>query len=97
MVRVWGWGGWWGVHLFSVSVVSAGLTVVARTFSVLTHLMRVRVAVTLNPDPLTQLPVEKAPLRDSEGQSPRVSCLTKNRRGPRVQMASGLLRKGGET
>lgn len=92
------WSGLWGgVHLFSVSVVSAALTVVERASSVLTHLMRVRVAVTLNPDPLTQLPVGNAPLRDGEGQSSRVSCLTKNRRGHRVQMASGLLRKGGET
>lgn len=43
-------GGW--VHLFSVSAVSAALTVVVeRTSSVLTHLVHARVAVTLNPDP----------------------------------------------
>lgn len=85
------------VHLFSVSVVSAALTVVVRASWVLTRLVHVRVVATLNPDPLTQLPVGNAPLRDGEGQSFRISGLTENWRGPRVQMASGLLRKGEET
>lgn len=86
------------MHLFSVSAVSAALTVVVeRTSSVLTHLVHARGVVILNPDPLTQLPVGDAPPRGGEGQSSRVSCLAKNRCGPRVQMASGLLRKGGET
>lgn len=39
------------VHLFSVSVVSAALTVVERASLVLTHLVRARVVATLNLDP----------------------------------------------
>lgn len=41
-----------GVHLFSVSVVSAALALVERASSALTHLVRAREAATLNPDPL---------------------------------------------
>lgn len=63
------------MHLFSVS---APLTVVVeQTSLVLTHLVHVRVVAALNPDPLTQLPVANAPQRAGEGQSSRVSCLTK--------------------
>lgn len=45
--------------------------------------------------PLTQLPVGNSPPREVEGQSSRVSRLAKTQREPRVQTASGLMRKGG--
>lgn len=80
-------GGW--VHLFSVSAVSATLTVVVeRTSSVLTHLVHARVVVTLNPDPLTQLPVGDAPPRGGEGQSSRVSCF--DQKPVRAQGTNGV-------
>lgn len=72
-------GGGGGLHLFSVSVVSAALTAVKRASSALTHLVCAREAETMTPDPLTQLPVRNSPPRDGEGQSSRVSCLTKTR------------------
>lgn len=43
------YGGWGGLHLFSVSVVSAALTVVKRASSALTHLVCAREAETLTP------------------------------------------------
>lgn len=64
-----------GLHLFSVAVGSAALTVAS---SAPTHLVCAREAETLTPDPLTQLPVRNSPPRGGEGQSSRVSCLSKN-------------------
>lgn len=88
-----------GRGVASVQCFSAALTVVKRASSALTHLVCAREARTLTPDPVTQLPVRKSPPRAGEGQSSRVSCLTKTRREPRAANGVGVVeeRRGNVT